>query len=167
MLSLFHRIFSLSCHFAVAIFYQINKSGSQWMKGTAFWTEPVLPVFEHLGSFSTWTCMLILGSFHWRKKIVNFLHYETFTNMILWLWLWTVSNKLWSMVSTLVDHHSIIHMQLLIILSLKSISRYILYHEASFMICIVSWGECIVAAIMSCEEIRIKQALSYISFCCI
>ena len=35
------------------------------------------------------------------------------------------------MVSTLIDHHSIILMQLLIISSLKSVSRYISYREVS------------------------------------
>ena len=34
------------------------------------------------------------------KNAITFSHYETFTKMILWLWQWTISNKLWSMVST-------------------------------------------------------------------
>ena len=53
------------------------------------------------------------------------------------------------MVSTLYltsHHHSIIHMQFLIISSQKSLSDT--YPEASIAICIVSWGECIVAALL-------------------
>ena len=46
------------------------------------------------------------------------------------------------------EHHSIILMQLLIISSLKRLSRYVSYREASIAIRIVSWGECIVAALM-------------------
>ena len=93
--------------------------------------------------------MLILASVHWRKiNGINFSHYKTFTN-ILNIWLWTISNKLWSMVNTIVDLHSIILMQLLIISSLKSVSRYVSYREASIAIRIVSWGECIVAALIN------------------
>ena len=47
------------------------------------------------------------------------------------------------------EHHSIILMQLLIISSLKRISQYVLYREASIAIPIVSWGECIFAALSS------------------
>ena len=38
-------------------------------------------------------------------------------------------------------------MQLLIISSLKSVSRYVSYREARIAIRIVSWGDCIVAAL--------------------
>ena len=72
--------------------------------------------------------MLILASVHWRKiNGINFSHYKTFTN-ILNIWLWTISNKLWSMVNTIVERHSIILMQLLIISSLKSVS-WSKYHD--------------------------------------
>ena len=47
------------------------------------------------------------------------------------------------------EHHSIILMQLLIISTLKRVSRYVLYREASIAIRIVSWGEGIVAALVS------------------
>ena len=53
------------------------------------------------------------------------------------------------MVNTIVELHSIILMQLLIISSLKSVSRYVSYREASIAIRIVSWGECIVAALIA------------------
>ena len=86
--------------------------------------------------------MLIIASVHWRKiNGINFSHYEIFTNILK---IWTISNKLWSMVNT----GSIILMQLLIISSLKSVSWYVSYREASIAIHIVLWGECIVAALM-------------------
>ena len=44
---------------------------------------------------------------------------------------WTISNKLWSLVNTIVEHHCIILMQLLIISSLKKVSRYVSYREVS------------------------------------
>ena len=91
--------------------------------------------------------MLILASVHWRKiNAINFSHYETFTNILK---IWTISNKLRStcIVNTIVEHYSIILMQLLIISSLKSVSRYVSYREANIAIRIVSWGECIVAAL--------------------
>ena len=47
-------------------------------------------------------------------------------------------------------------MQLLIISSLKSVSRYVSYREASIAICIVLWGECIVAALMYVYHIDIN-----------
>ena len=53
------------------------------------------------------------------------------------------------MVNTIVEHHSIILMQLLIISDLKSVSQYVSYREASIVIRIVSWGECIVAALVT------------------
>ena len=53
------------------------------------------------------------------------------------------------MVNTIVEHHSIILMQLLIISNLKSVSQYVSYREASIAIRIVSWGECIVAALVT------------------
>ena len=93
--------------------------------------------------------MIILASAHWRKiNGINFSHYETYKYMYMYIkkYDWTISNKLWSLVNTIVEH-CIILMQLLIISSLKSISRYVSYHEASMVICIVSWGECIVAAL--------------------
>ena len=58
----------------------------------------------------------------------------------------TQTNNHWSMVSTLVDQHSIILMQLLIISSLKSVLRYVSYHEATIAMRIVWWGECNIAA---------------------
>ena len=51
------------------------------------------------------------------------------------------------MVNTIVERYSIILMQLLIISSLKSVSRYVLYRGASIMIRIILLGECIVAAL--------------------
>ena len=136
----------------MGIFYKIRKSGSHWKKGTAFWSETCFTSFQTLYIQEALVlelgCVYILGSFHWRKGI-NFSHYETFTNMILRLWLWNISNKFWSMVNNLVDHHSIILVQLLIILSLKSVLWYELYHEASITICIVLWEECIVAALVT------------------
>ena len=51
------------------------------------------------------------------------------------------------MVNTIVELHSIILMQLLIISSLKSVSWYVSYREASIVIRIVSWGERIAAAV--------------------
>ena len=56
------------------------------------------------------------------------------------------------MVNTIVELHSIILMQLLIISSLKSISQYVSYREASIVICIVSWGERIVAALANSKD---------------
>ena len=47
------------------------------------------------------------------------------------------------------EHHSKILIRLLIISSLKSVSRYVSYREASIAISIVSWGECIVAALVA------------------
>ena len=96
--------------------------------------------------------MIILAYVHWRKiNGINFSHYETFTNTCKCIlkYDWTISNKLWSLVNTIVEHHCIILMQLLIISCLKSVSRYVSYCEASFAIRIVSWGECIVAALLA------------------
>ena len=53
--------------------------------------------------------------------------------------------------NTIVEHHCIIRMQLLIISSLKRVSRYVSYREASIAIHIVSWGECIVAALIGAQ----------------
>ena len=54
------------------------------------------------------------------------------------------------MVNTgIVELHSIILIQLLIISSLKSVSRYVSYREASIAIRIVSWDECIIAALIT------------------
>ena len=93
--------------------------------------------------------MLILASVHWRKiNGINFSQYKTYTN-ILNIWLWTISNKLLSMVNTIVELHGLSLMQLLIISSLTSVSRYVSYCEASIAISIVSWGECIVAALFA------------------
>ena len=51
--------------------------------------------------------MLILASDHWRKiNGINFSQYKTFTN-ILNIWVWTSSNKFWSMVNTIIELHSI------------------------------------------------------------
>ena len=49
----------------------------------------------------------------------------------------------------IVELHRTILMQLLIISSLKSVSRYVSYSEASIAIRIVSWGECTVAALLN------------------
>ena len=52
-------------------------------------------------------------------------------------------------------------MQLLIISSLKCISRYIWYFEASIAIRIVSWGECIIAALVVYIYIVMEIGQSY------
>ena len=62
---------------------------------------------------------------------------------------------------TIVEHHCIILVQLLIISSLKSVSRYVSYREASIAIRIVSWGECIIAALIRSPTIGTVVIQSY------
>ena len=121
--------------------------------------------------------MLILGFFHWRKKKgINFSKWHIRTTWLFtlwnfykydiksyWLWLWTISNKFWSLVSILVDHNSIILMHILIISSLKSVSRYVSYRETSIAIRTVSWGECIIADYLTMLVIKLLFCLK----CCL